>query len=567
MKQHFNYFFCFFGLTLFSFLNLKAQTNPPVTTDQYYLNSLITPVSMYPSAPTLPPPNGQYFNMGSDFHPYCPSNIAAYLGNNTGEYVTVTDVVDANLGSTINIKSGAGDLTLALGGGGAIDPDVVVLGNMAICTYYLDNGTTWDFYADVYSNISSFTSTNTTTLLKSVPITAGFTPVINVDINSVGDIGIIYSYSPGVAEIYMKNVVKCLPTLDSLSSFTYTVPYSIYQPDVAVVDNSTTSYTAYAILVGLDASFTAVDVYKTSGGLFTNTPITNGGQYFEPRIACPAFGSGGQSNWAIAVADQQTNNISIWSEIAGMGLSSQVDVGSTPTVQMYGSNINPTVGGTFNDRATISFNSCTTFSVNWINYNTQPPGTVSGSDFVLGVEIDDAIGSLTIQNLIPVTLITPIIGASALSQRLPLWAPHSVCGRFGNSNKFASFITNEPMYSSVFAKVTFQNFDCNTSLWRSSTANSNMSSKKVTTPVNSSIEVFPNPCVDYLKISSKGQSPQLIEISIVNTLGQIMSVQSVNVNNSNDIIINTNQLPAGNYLIRSTFEDGSIITKQISREE
>jgi hypothetical protein len=438
---------------------------------------------------------------------------------------------------------------------------------MAICTYYLDNGTTWDFYADVYSNISSFTPTSTTTLLKSIPITAGFTPVINVDINSVGDIGIIYSYSPGVAEIYMKNVVKCLPTLDSLFSFTYAVPYSIYQPDVAVVDNSTTSYTAYAILVGLDASFTAVDVYKISGGLFTNTPITNGGQYFEPRIACPAIGSGGQSNWAIAVADQQTNNISIWSEIVGMGLSSQVDVGSTPTAQMYGSNINPTVGGTFNDRATISFNSCTTFSVNWINYNTQPAGTVDANDWILGVEIDDAIGSLTIQNLIPVTLISPIIGASQVSARLPIWAPNSVCGRFGNSNKFASYIADYPPYFGNFAKVCFQNFDCSTSLWRSSTANSNMSSKKVTTPVNSSIEVFPNPCVDYLKISSKGQSPQLIEISIVNTLGQIMSVQSVNVNNSNDIIINTNQLPAGNYLIRSTFEDGSIITKQISREE
>lgn len=80
----------------------------------------------------------------------------------------------------------------------------------------------------------------------------------------MGDLAIIYSYSPGAVEIYMKNVVKCLPILDSLTSFTYTVPYSIYQPDVAVVDNNTTSYTAYAIIVGLDASSTSLDVYKVS---------------------------------------------------------------------------------------------------------------------------------------------------------------------------------------------------------------------------------------------------------------------------------------------------------------
>ncbi len=523
----------------------------------------------YPNSPTPAPPNGLYFNMGSDFHPFCPSNIAAYLGNNTGEYVTVTDVVDALGGSTINIKSDSGDITSLLGGGYAIDPDVVVLGNMAISVYYVVNGSNWDFYADVYSNISSFSPTLTQTLIRSKSITPSFTPVINVDINSVGDIAIVYSDSPGISRVYTKNVVKCLPVLDSVSQRTYTLPYTIYQPDVAVVDNSTTSYTAYAILVGLDATFTALDVYKTSGGLFTNIPITNGGQYFEPRIACPAIGSGGQSNWAIAVADQQTNNISIWSEIAGMGLSSQVDVGSTPTAQMYGANINPTSAGTFNDRATISFNSCSTFSVNWINYNTQPPGNVSASDYVLGVEIDDALGSLTIQNLIPVTLLTPVIGASELSLRLPQWAPNSVCGRFGNSNKYASFITDYPSFygGGSFAKIGIKNFDCSTSLWRSSTANSTLNTIKATTPVNSSIEVFPNPCVDYVKISTKRQQPELREISIINTLGQTVSVQSVNANSSNDIILNTNQLPAGNYLIRSTFEDGSIITKQINREE
>jgi hypothetical protein len=85
--------------------------------------------------------------------------------------------------------------------------------------------------------------------------------------------------------------------------------------------------------------------------------------------------------------------------------------------------------------------------------------------------------------------------------------------------------------------------------------------------MNNSVQVFPNPCVDYVKISTKGQSPHIREISIINTLGQIVNVQSVNPNIRNDIFINTNQLPAGNYLIRSTFEDGSIITKQISREE
>jgi hypothetical protein len=569
MKKQFNYFFSLIGLTFLLFFSGKAQTNSPYTVDSYYYSSHITPVFSYPNPPTPAPPNGLYFNMGSDFHPFCPSNIAAYLGNNTGEYVTVTDVVDALGGSTINIKSDSGDITSLLGGGYAIDPDVVVLGDMAICTYYLDNGTTWDFYADVYSNISSFTPTKTTTLLKSVPITSGFIPVINVDINSVGDIGIVYSYSPGIAEVYMKNVVKCLPTLDSLGQRTYLIPYSIYQPDIAILDYNKTSYTANAFLVGLDASSTSIDAYKVNSGLFSNIPIASGGNYFEPRIACPSYGSSSQSNWAVAVADLQTNNISIWAEIASIGLSSQVDVGATPTAQMYGTNINPTSVGTFNDRATISYTSCATILVNWINYNTQPAGTVNAIDNVLGVEIESFYGIMTIQNLFPVPITPPIIGASQLSLRLPQWAPQSVCGRFGNGFKFASFITDYPSFYGVggYAKIGIKKYDCNNSLWRSVMASTNLNTKNITTSMNNSVQVFPNPCVDYVKISTKGQSPHIREISIINTLGQIVNVQSVNPNISNDIFINTNQLPAGNYLIRSTFEDGSIITKQISREE
>jgi hypothetical protein len=236
-----------------------------------------------------------------------------------------------------------------------------------------------------------------------------------------------------------------------------------------------------------------------------------------------------------------------------MGLSSQVDVGSTPTAQMYGSNINPTVGGTFNDRATISFNSCTTFSVNWINYNTQPAGTVDANDWILGVEIDDAIGSLTIQNLIPVTLISPIIGASQVSARLPIWAPNSVCGRFGNSNKFASFITNEPMYSSVFAKVTFQNFDCSTSLWRGTNNN-------VKTPIKivaneKQIELYPNPSSDVLHLNLKNDK-LVSSIEIWNVFGQKLISKTV-TNHEEIIDFSLREFPQGAYYIKVIKSDNS----------
>ncbi len=137
MKKLFISFFAGALISLPSIGDVFGQTNPPVTLDQVYSNSTINSVVTYPSSPTPPPPNGLYFNMGSDFHPYCPSNIAAYLGNNTNQYVTVTDVVDfLKGGSTINLKSSTNDFTLALGAGNAIDPDVVVLGNMAICVNY-----------------------------------------------------------------------------------------------------------------------------------------------------------------------------------------------------------------------------------------------------------------------------------------------------------------------------------------------------------------------------------------------------------------------------------------------
>jgi len=85
----------------------------------------------------------------------------------------------------------------------------------------------------------------------------------------------------------------------------------------------------------------------------------------------------------------------------------------------------------------------------------------------------------------------------------------------------------------------------------------NTSSVDITSIISPRIEMYPNPAQNYVTISS---DMQIEEIQIYNLIGQ--SIEKIAINSSL-ATINLSQLQVGQYVIRMTIADGSILTEKI----
>ncbi len=81
---------------------------------------------------------------------------------------------------------------------------------------------------------------------------------------------------------------------------------------------------------------------------------------------------------------------------------------------------------------------------------------------------------------------------------------------------------------------------------------------------NISINLYPNPTSDVCYLNYYTNEPQLVTASIYNTLGELVSIQSMQTNTGNITqLLNTSELNQGNYSVVLNFKNNSITKKLI----
>lgn len=502
------------------------------------------------------PIGGVQYNTGSDYRigPPCYDKY---------HYVTTTDYVSSFTSQPFTYWETYIGTSGRLGlPAGARDPDVIFLNDPAfttsfiLCVFY--NTQTVIGPVGYYYRLAQFNCVTNEYLHvgTDVPIelSTPAAPCINVDADDKGNFCIVWTSTDVMGNQRIKTQRGSTNLLGPYwtSGITEMTSFSNgIEPDVAVTSNAAGNWYNFVCVYGTGRASlrksNASNVWSFSLA-YTYTPVGPPSQFFNPRIACPPFGS--EKTYSIVVLNRhvgpplESNIELLYSKTSTMGI---------PIPRILNNNsIDPLLPAINLEQNNLP---C-------VSYSTSPSGT--SADYSIGVlwyahapsqSIINQIIGLEFTTLGSLALATNYMAASQLhAPGIRIEAqPSSIAGRFADK-KACSFLSNH--LTSASFQYYWKRQSWGASTWRTSNQNNQANSLD-----EKPIEIYPNPTSNDFSIQGNEQNNHQVEINDLR--GKLIFKLSGKLSDINHQLASMPDFTTGIYLVNIK----DLITKEIKIEK